>query len=128
MTRVLPMGAVEEGLWVTDEAASAVLLAALTEQLEGRALSCQVAGASGADAQDADTAATSRGANAPPGAELAGRLRASVEVAVPLDDPLPRSAERVRQAVLAAGEDRLGLPLAEVDVRVAETVSDVSDE
>ncbi|PKV85016.1 nucleopolyhedrovirus P10 family protein [Streptomyces sp. TLI_146] len=107
--RLLPLGEAEDGAWVTERAAGAVLRAACAS-VQGLAVtSLRLA--------LADPAAAGVPAVPPPPSGLPpGDVGAVVEVAV-WGSGRPR-ADEVRGAMLAASSARLGLRLTRVDIRV----------
>ncbi|MFI1099601.1 nucleopolyhedrovirus P10 family protein [Streptomyces melanogenes] len=107
--RLLPLGEAEDGAWVTERAAGAVLRAACASVRGLAVTSLRLA--------LADPAAAGVPAVPPPPSGLPpGDVGAVVEVAV-WGSGRPR-AEEVRGAMLAASSERLGLRLTRVDIRV----------
>ncbi|HEY9367767.1 MAG TPA: hypothetical protein VIU94_04830, partial [Streptomyces sp.] len=62
-----------------------------------------------------------------PGGLPPGRLRIRAEFAAAAQRPLPELAEEVRTALFAASEQRLGLRIAEVDLRVTSLLDEPPD-
>ncbi|MFC0849069.1 nucleopolyhedrovirus P10 family protein [Streptomyces noboritoensis] len=107
--RLLPLGEADDGAWVTERAAGAVLGAACAA-VPGLAVTSLRLGL-------ADPAAAGVPVVPPPPSGLPpGEVGAVVEVAVWGSGP-PRT-EGVRAAMLAASSERLGLRLTRVDIRV----------
>ncbi|GGP83412.1 hypothetical protein GCM10010278_72510 [Streptomyces melanogenes] len=107
--RLLPLGEADDGAWVTERAAGAVLGAACAA-VPGLAVTSLRLGL-------ADPATAGVPVVPPPPSGLPpGEVGAVVEVAVWGSAP-PRT-EGVRAAMLAASSERLGLRLTRVDIRV----------
>ncbi|MFD0155005.1 hypothetical protein ACFVID_37090, partial [Streptomyces sp. NPDC127132] len=107
--RLLPLGAPEDGAWITERAARTVL--------DGAAAAVRGA-VPGELRVGPDTEAgpdTGRDAGSAEGA-----LRISVGFGAVAGRPLPELAAELRAALLAAAEDGLGLVVAAVDLRVTE--------
>ncbi|MFF1548431.1 nucleopolyhedrovirus P10 family protein, partial [Streptomyces sp. NPDC058291] len=109
--RLLPLGGPRDGAWITEAAAGAVLRRAARE-VRGVRLGSLRLGPSGP--QDAGEPAVP----APPSALAPGPLRVTAECAAAASEPLPTAAARLRAALAAAAEQRLGLVVSEVDLRV----------
>ncbi|WP_432138240.1 MULTISPECIES: nucleopolyhedrovirus P10 family protein [unclassified Streptomyces] len=110
--RLLPLGGPADGAWITEDAARAVLRAAAREvrgvRLDGLRLG------------PADPAGDAEPAVPPPPSGLPpGPLRVTGDIAVGPAEPLPAAAARLRAALADAARQRLGLTVAEVDLRVA---------
>ncbi|MGW6395966.1 hypothetical protein ACWFR1_36945 [Streptomyces sp. NPDC055103] len=108
--RLLPLGAPEDGAWITERAARTVLdgaAAAVRGVVPG-----ELRIGPGAEAEP-DTA---------PGDEpdTAPGLRISAGFGAVAGRPLPELGDELRAALLAAAEDGLGLVVAAVDLRVTE--------
>jgi hypothetical protein len=108
--RLLPLGGARDGAWISEEAAGAVLRRA-AEDLRGVRLGPVRIGL--ADPEDAHEPAVPP----PPSALPPGPLRATAEFAATASEPLPMTAERVRE-VLAGAAEGLGLAVTEVDLQV----------
>ncbi|GHD27230.1 nucleopolyhedrovirus P10 family protein [Streptomyces galbus] len=120
--RLLPLGGPRDGAWITEDAVTTVLRAA-GRDVPGVLLGkVRVGPADAADAGGAEAGA-GQGAHGPavpvpPSGLLPGPLRVSAECAAGPAEPLPTAAARLRAALAAAAAERLGLTVAEVDVRV----------
>ncbi|TQJ48131.1 nucleopolyhedrovirus P10 family protein [Streptomyces sp. NBC_00080] len=109
--RLLPLGGPRDGAWITEAAAEAVLRRAVrgVEGVRTGALRIAVA----------DPAGVYEPAVPPPPSALPpGPLRVTADIAASSSEPLPTAASRLRTALAAAATDRLGLVVAEVDLRV----------
>ncbi|MFI0899957.1 nucleopolyhedrovirus P10 family protein [Streptomyces sp. NPDC020983] len=136
--RLLPLGEASDAAWITENAAAAALrrvadalpgvrLGALAVELEGDgADAAPGGGASGAVASEGGASeggasggvvAGGRGA-APVGALPYGPLRITADFAATPDDPLPRTAERLRAALWATAREGVGMPVHAVDLAV----------
>ncbi|MFI1471668.1 hypothetical protein [Streptomyces wuyuanensis] len=108
--RLLPLGAAQDGAWLAERAAEPVLRRAAAEVpgvVPGRIRTGLAdPGSAGAPAVPP-----------PPAALPPGPLRIEAEFASATAVPLPELAERLRTALLTAGE-HLGLPVTVVDLRV----------
>ncbi|MER5829482.1 nucleopolyhedrovirus P10 family protein [Streptomyces sp. NPDC002130] len=109
--RLLPLGDARDGAWIAERAAEAVLRSAAGEAPGVRldALRVTVAGT-------ADTAEPV--VPAPPSALPPGPLRVTAEFAATASQPLPVTATLLRETLATAADQRLGLTVAEVDLRV----------
>ncbi|GCB50502.1 nucleopolyhedrovirus P10 family protein [Streptomyces sp. NL15-2K] len=108
--RLLPLGGVRDGAWISEEAAGAVLRRA-AEDMRGVRLG--LVRIDLADPEDTHEPAVPR----PPSALPPGPLRATAEFAATASEPLPMTAARVRE-VLAGAAEGLGLAVTEVDLEV----------
>lgn len=126
--RLLPLGGAADRAWITESAAVAALRRA-ADALPGvrvGALAVELDedgdggdGASGGLPQAAPDGASDRpGGAAPVGALPYGPLRITAEFAAALDDPLPRTAEKLRAALWASAREALGVPVRSVDLAV----------
>ncbi|MGI5351533.1 hypothetical protein ACQEU8_25640 [Streptomyces sp. CA-250714] len=113
--RHLPLGEAADGAWVTEEAAVAVLDRSVRSVPGVRLSALRVELTS-------PRAAVEPAVPPPPGALPPGPLTLTAELASPADRPVPAAADDVRQALLAAAEQELGLALESVDLRVTELV------
>ncbi|MFJ4470280.1 nucleopolyhedrovirus P10 family protein [Streptomyces sp. NPDC089424] len=119
--RLLPLGGPSDGAWITEEAAGAVLRRAASAVPGVRP------GALRLTLGDPD-AAPAPSVPAPPSALPPGPLRVTADFAATAAEPLPTTADRLRTALSAAAEQRLGLTVAEVDLRVTALVDALVDE
>ncbi|NBE56596.1 nucleopolyhedrovirus P10 family protein [Streptomyces sp. YC537] len=111
--RLLPLGAAADGAWITERAAAGLLRAAGDGVTGVRVGTLRLALA------DPD-AAGEPAVPPPPSALPPGPLRIEAELAATGGRPLRSTAELVRTALATAAADRLGLVVAEVDLRVTE--------
>lgn len=118
--RLLPLGGPEDGAWLTERAADAVLRRAAGAVPGVRLGALRIALA------DPDAAARPA-VPAPPSALPPGPLRVEAEFATTVDRPLPVTAERLRGALLGAAADRLGLAVGAVDLRVTDVLDEVPE-
>ncbi|MFI5675814.1 nucleopolyhedrovirus P10 family protein [Streptomyces cellulosae] len=110
--RLLPLGGVRDGAWISEEAAGAVLRRAAEGMRDVRLGPVRIGHADSEDAHDFAVPP-------PPSALAPGPLLVTAECAATAAQPLPATAERLR-AVLAAAAEGLGLVVTEVDVRVTD--------
>ncbi|WP_328316788.1 hypothetical protein [Streptomyces sp. NBC_00388] len=110
--RLLPLGGAQDGAWIAEEAAVAVLrraAAGVPGTVLGRLRIAQAG--SGASVPAA--------VPAPPSALPPGPLRVEAEAeGIAGGEALPAAVERLRDRVFGACADELGLAVTEVDVRV----------
>lgn len=109
--RVLPLGGPGDGSWLTEACADGVLRHA-AERVSGvrlGGLRLALADPSKADASSVPP---------PPSALPPGPLRITAEFAAEPTEPLPAAAARLRAALFAAADERLGLVVEEVDLSV----------
>ncbi|MFI9206564.1 hypothetical protein ACIGW7_00270 [Streptomyces sp. NPDC053253] len=107
--RLLPLGAPEDGAWITERAARTVL--------DGAAAAVRGAVPGELRIGPDPEAVPGTGTDAGP---AEGALRISVGFGAVAGRPLPELAAELRAALLAAAEDGLGLVVAAVDLRVTE--------
>ncbi|MFF8828784.1 hypothetical protein [Streptomyces sp. NPDC015131] len=119
---LLPLGGPEDGAWIAARAVDAALRGA-ARQVEGVTpgrVRITPAGAPhgtrSAGAPDGRPSAFP----APPGSLPPGPLRIEMDFAAGTAVPLPALADRLRAALWAASERRLGLIVSEVDLRVTD--------
>ncbi|MER5711006.1 hypothetical protein [Streptomyces sp. NPDC002122] len=115
--RLLPLGAPEDGAWITERAARTVL--------KGAAAAVRGAVPGELRIGPDPEAVPGTGTEAVPGTgtdtgPAEGALRISVGFGAVAGRPLPELAAELRAALLAAAEDGLGLVVAAVDLRVTE--------
>ncbi|MER0426527.1 hypothetical protein [Streptomyces microflavus] len=129
--RLLPLGGAVEGAWIAETAAASVLRGAsvpgavlgtlrigpatVAVDTAARAEPAGAAGAAGADPAVPP---------APPSALPPGPLRIEAEFRAAGDRPLPDAAAALRAALVTAAAARLGLEVAEVDLRVTALLDD----
>ncbi|MFD8823353.1 hypothetical protein ACFV1C_13455 [Streptomyces sp. NPDC059605] len=112
--RLLPLGGPADGAWIAERAAVAVLRGAVTEREPGAVLGrLRIALA-------APDSAPGPEVEPPPSALPPGPLRIEASMSALSGRPLPAAADALRSALFTAAGDRLGLVVAEVDVRVTE--------
>ncbi|MFJ9541747.1 nucleopolyhedrovirus P10 family protein [Streptomyces sp. NPDC101225] len=109
--RLLPLGGPRDGAWISEEAAEAALRRAAGKMPGVRLDVLRIALADPEDARDPAVPP-------PPSALPPGPLRVTVEFAATAAVPLPATAVLVRTTLTAAARERLGLEVAEVDLRV----------
>ncbi|TWV39546.1 nucleopolyhedrovirus P10 family protein [Streptomyces misionensis] len=111
--RLLPLGGPGDGAWITEAAAGTVLRRAAGEVPGVRLDALRIALAD--PARVAEPAVP-----APPSALPPGALRIAADFAATPAEPLPAAAARLRLALATAADERLGLAVTEVDLRVTE--------
>ncbi|GAA2319804.1 hypothetical protein SVIO_032420 [Streptomyces violaceusniger] len=116
--RLLPLGTREDGSWITERAASDVLGRAAAE-VPGAHLGALRIGPAGPGTAGTPTVPP------PPSALPPGPLRIAAECGATLEEPLPVTADRLRDALLDAATDRLGLLVEAVDIRVTEVLAEL---
>ncbi|GGU86402.1 hypothetical protein FHX79_111198 [Streptomyces cavourensis] len=134
--RLLPLGGATDGIWIAETAAASVLRAEAV--VPGAVLGALRIGPSrgAADRKDMTTSEPTSppaspspsgavpGPVPPPGALPPGPLRIEAEFRAAADRPLPGTAATLRAALVAAAAARLGLEVAEVDLRVTALLED----
>ncbi|MEU3977981.1 hypothetical protein [Streptomyces bacillaris] len=134
--RLLPLGGATDGVWIAETAAASVLRAEAV--VPGAVLGALRIGLSrgAADRKDMTTpeptsplssppsSGAAPGPVPPPGALPPGPLRIEAEFRAAADRPLPGTAATLRAALVAAAAARLGLEVAEVDLRVTALLED----
>ncbi|MEU8478500.1 nucleopolyhedrovirus P10 family protein [Streptomyces hygroscopicus] len=113
--RLLPLGGREDGSWITERAASEVLGRAAAEVADVRLTTLRIAPADPGTAE-------SPAVPPPPSALPPGPLRIAAECGATPAEPFPATADRLREVLLGAAADRLGLLVEAVDVRVTEVL------
>ncbi|WP_063731914.1 hypothetical protein [Streptomyces sp. RTd22] len=116
--RLLPLGGPEDGAWLTERAADAVLRRAADAVPGVRLGALRIALAD-------PEAAAPPAVPAPPSALPPGPLRVEAEFAATVDRPLPETADRLRAALLGAAAERLGLAVGAVDLRVTDVLEEI---
>ncbi|ASQ93874.1 nucleopolyhedrovirus P10 family protein [Streptomyces sp. 11-1-2] len=116
--RLLPLGEREDGSWITEHAAGEVLRRAADQVPDAHLGALRIAPA------DPDTAATPA-VPPPPSALPPGALCIAAECGATLEEPLPVTADRLRDVLLDAATDRLGLLVEAVDVRVTDVLDEL---
>ncbi|MFG2722484.1 hypothetical protein ACGFW5_29950 [Streptomyces sp. NPDC048416] len=118
--RLLALGGPEDGVWITERAATSVL-GAVAAALPGLAVtSLRLA--------PADPGAAAEPAVPPPPSALPpGPLRVSAEVVALGGRPLPELVAALREALFTAARERLGLVVSDVDVQVTALLDDLPD-
>ncbi|GGY90276.1 hypothetical protein [Streptomyces nitrosporeus] len=114
--RLLPLGGPEDGAWIAERAAAAVLRSATADTgafLEELRLAWAGSGDSPVS-----------GLPGPPGALPPGPLRIEGAFAATARRPLPQTAGALRAALLTAAAGRLGLTVREVDLRVTDLLDE----
>ncbi|WP_432045515.1 hypothetical protein [Streptomyces asiaticus] len=116
--RLLPLGEREDGSWITERAANEVLGRAAAEVPGARLGALRIGPA------DPGTAGTPA-VPPPPSALPPGPLRIAAECGATLEEPLPVTADRLRDVLLDAAMDRLGLLVEAVDIRVTDILDEL---
>ncbi|MFE8960025.1 nucleopolyhedrovirus P10 family protein [Streptomyces iakyrus] len=109
--RLLPLGDARDGAWIAERAAEAVLRNAARDAPGVRLDALRVVVADAADTAEPAVPA-------PPSALPPGPLRLTAEFAATASQPLPTTASLLRATLATAATERLGLTVAEVDLRV----------
>ncbi|GGO49792.1 nucleopolyhedrovirus P10 family protein [Streptomyces lasiicapitis] len=115
--RVLPLGGPGDGAWLAESAARAVLRGS-AERVAGVRLTGLRVSLADPDAGRLSPDAYVSTVPSPPSALPPGPLRISADFTAVMAEPLPATASRLRTALGTAAADRLGLVVAEVDLRV----------
>ncbi|MEV5319012.1 nucleopolyhedrovirus P10 family protein [Streptomyces sp. NPDC052687] len=115
--RILPLGDARDGAWITEDAARAVLRGAVDGVTGVRLGDLRIGLADPEHTYDPAVPA-------PPSALPPGPLRVTAELAAVAALPLPESAARVRLALAEVSARRLGLRVAEVDLRVTDLLDE----
>ncbi|WP_406107671.1 nucleopolyhedrovirus P10 family protein [Streptomyces sp. NBC_01003] len=115
--RLVPLGGPRDGCWLAESAARSALRQA-AQSVHGVRL-----GSLRVELADPD-GSYEAAVPAPPSALPPGPLRIVAECAAAPDEPLPTAASRLRAALNGAASDRLGLAVAEVDLRVTALLDD----
>ncbi|GAA0949239.1 MULTISPECIES: nucleopolyhedrovirus P10 family protein [Streptomyces violaceusniger group] len=116
--RLLPLGEREDGSWITERAANEVLGRAAAEVPGARLGALRIG--------PADPGTPGMPAVPPPPSALPpGPLRIAAECRATLEEPLPVTADRLRDVLLDAATDRLGLLVEAVDIRVTEVLDEL---
>ncbi|MCX5523232.1 nucleopolyhedrovirus P10 family protein [Streptomyces bobili] len=121
MGRLLPLGEPRDGAWISEEAAQEVLRRAARELPGVRLGVLRIAVADPGRAHEPVVPA-------PPSALPPGPLRVTAEFAAVASAPLPTTASRLRTALAVAAAERLGLVVAEVDLRVTALLDQAQEE
>ncbi|MFF4184337.1 hypothetical protein ACFYZ9_14190 [Streptomyces sp. NPDC001691] len=118
--RLLALGGPQDGVWVTERAAASVLGAAAAA-LPGLAVtSLRLAPAAPEEGVEPVVPA-------PPTALPPGPLRVSAELAALGGQPLPELTARLREALFTAADERLGLVVSDIDLRVTALLDALPD-
>ncbi|MEU9355241.1 nucleopolyhedrovirus P10 family protein [Streptomyces griseoloalbus] len=112
--RILPLGEARDGAWIAERAVETVLRRAAARGAPGVRLDGLRVGL--ADPEDVGEPVVPP----PPSALPPGPLRLTAEFAATAAQPLPVAASRLRTALAEAAAERIGLAVAEVDLRVTE--------
>lgn len=122
--RLLPLGGPEDGAWIAERAAVAVLREAVNGPEAGPMPVLGKLRIRSAEPRPASEGRVPEGRTQPPPSALPpGPLRLEATVAALFDRPLPAAAETLRAALLSAADRHLGLVVSEVDL----TVTDLLD-
>ncbi|WP_432093824.1 nucleopolyhedrovirus P10 family protein [Streptomyces sp. bgisy100] len=117
--RLLPLGGPRDGAWITERAAAEVLRKAV-DPVEGVRLGRLRISLVDPGSAEAPLAPP------PPSALPPGPLRIEADFAAAMRLPLHEAATRAREALLTAAEDRLGLTVAEADLRATDLLDEPS--
>jgi hypothetical protein len=125
--RLLPLGGPDDPAWITERAA-VTLLRSAAAGVPGVRLGATTLG----PARRAGHDAGGPGADVVPGAAPVGALphvplAIEAEFEATVTQPLPQSAERLREALWAAARDAVGLTVAAVDLAVTGLLEDERD-
>ncbi|MGW3953979.1 nucleopolyhedrovirus P10 family protein [Streptomyces sp. NPDC004752] len=121
--RLLPLGGARDGGWITETAAQAVLRRAVAKEPGVPGVRLGALRITLADPDEAQEPAVPP----PPSALPPGPLRVTADFAAEATEPLPRTASRLRLALYAAADRRLGLTVTDVDLRVTELLDGPAD-
>jgi hypothetical protein len=119
--RLLPLGGPRDGAWIAENAAGAVLRQAVREVPGARLGPLRIAVADPEGAYEPVVPP-------PPSALPPGPLRVTADCAAVASEPLPTTASRLRTALATAAAERLGLVVAEVDLRVTALLDEDAQE
>ncbi|MFD6322297.1 nucleopolyhedrovirus P10 family protein [Streptomyces sp. NPDC058442] len=112
--RLVPLGGARDGAWISEAAAGQALRRAVVRDApDVRVDGVRIALA---DPRDAGEPVVPP----PPSALPPGALRVTVRFAATAAEPLPVTADRLRAVLSRAAAERIGLVVAEVDLRVTE--------
>ncbi|MFD9119285.1 nucleopolyhedrovirus P10 family protein [Streptomyces bottropensis] len=117
--RVLPLGGPQDGAWITERAVESVLRGAAAAL---RGLSLGPLRVSSADVDGSEAAVPP-----PPSALPCGPLRVTADFAAlagPAAEPFPATAARLRTVLATTARGRIGLRVAEVDLRLTHLLED----
>ncbi|MCQ9133540.1 nucleopolyhedrovirus P10 family protein [Streptomyces hilarionis] len=114
--RLLPLGGPRDGAWITEAAAGAVLRRAVRHMEGVRLGALRLATADPAEGEPV--------VPPPPGAQPSGPVGVAADIAVYASEPFPATASRLRAALAAAAAERLGLVVADIDLRVTALLDD----
>ncbi|MCC9740969.1 hypothetical protein [Streptomyces sp. MNU89] len=114
---LLPLGGPGDGAWITERAACAVLTRAAA-RVDGVRLGAVRIRLAVPEAAPEPAAGAHRAALQPE------PLRIEADFSASARQPLPRTAGELRRALLAAATGRLGLPTAEIDLRVTDLLGE----
>ncbi|MEV8597905.1 nucleopolyhedrovirus P10 family protein [Streptomyces sp. NPDC052012] len=114
--RFLPLGGPRDGAWIAERAAESVLRRAVAREVPGVRLDAVRIAL--ADPEGVSEPVVPP----PPSAPAPGPLRLTAEFAATASasEPLPGTAGRLRAALAQAAQERIGLTVAEVDLRVTD--------
>ncbi|RSN85564.1 nucleopolyhedrovirus P10 family protein [Streptomyces sp. WAC 05379] len=118
--RLLPLGGAQDGAWISEQAAEAVLRRAAGDMRGARLGALRIALGDPENTRDAAVPA-------PPSALPPGPLRVTADFAATAAEPLPATADRLRALLTAAATERLGLTVTEVDLRVTALLDDSAE-
>lgn len=119
--RLLPLGGPRDGAWIAEDAAEAVLRRAARGLPDVRLGPLRIAVADPGGGYEPVVPP-------PPSALPPGPLRVTADFAAGASEPLPTTAARLRTALATAAAERLGLVVAEVDLRVTSLLEEGAEE
>ncbi|UGY90664.1 nucleopolyhedrovirus P10 family protein [Streptomyces gobiensis] len=114
--RLLSLGEAADGVWIAERAAAAVLRAAVASADSATGAGLRSLRLALADPEgDAEPAVPP-----PPSALPPGPVRITADFAAPVDQPLPQTADRLREVLGQAADERLGLPVTAIDLHATD--------
>ncbi|MDT9696099.1 nucleopolyhedrovirus P10 family protein [Streptomyces sp. P17] len=118
--RLLPLGGPRDGAWITEEAAGSALRRAAHDVTGVRLGALRIGLADPARAPEPVVPA-------PPSALPPGVLRVTADFEATAAEPLPTVADRLRTTLAEAADQRLGLAVTEVDLRVTALLDETAE-
>lgn len=116
--RLVPLGGPRDGAWIAERAAGSLLRRAVARGVPGVRLDgLRIALAVPEDAAEPVVPP-------PPSALPPGALRLTADFAATASQPLPETASLLRTVLAGAAAERIGLEVAEVDLKVTELLDD----
>ncbi|MFJ8633170.1 nucleopolyhedrovirus P10 family protein [Streptomyces sp. NPDC093568] len=118
--RLLPLGDARDGAWIYESAAQVVLKRAAARMRGVRLDTLRIALADPEEAREAAVPS-------PPSALPPGPLRVTADFAATATEPLPATADLLRALLTGAADERLGLRVTEVDLRVTALLDEYAE-